>query len=328
MSEPLFDLFSFARRGPGRRDRLSAAQIGQVARTIGRAPEVVVKVLSNGATSAKTVKKHFDYIGRHGELELETDDEDRVNGDDAGWRLMKDWDLDIEEQRCQSGVAGSRGRAPTRLVHKLVFSMPPGTSPSGVVEAVRNFTREEFALKYRYAFVLHTDEPHPHVHVVVKAMGEDGQRLNIRKATLREWRREFARHLRGQGVAANATDRFVRGETKPRKLDGIYRLHRDPRRNSTHIQERVESVAIALRNGTLQAEPGREALVQTRRSVELGWAAVTDVLVIQGHPKLAAKVGEFVKQMSPPRTEKEFIAAVLLKRASQSPVVRERVQTR
>jgi hypothetical protein len=37
-----------------------------------------------------------------------------------------------------------------------------------------------------------------------------------RKVTLREWRREFARHLRDQGIAANATERAVRGDgTRP-----------------------------------------------------------------------------------------------------------------
>ena len=48
-------------------------------------------------------------------------------------------------------------------------------------------------------------------------------RLHIRKATLREWRREFARHLRALGIAANATDRGVRGESRSPKRDGIYR---------------------------------------------------------------------------------------------------------
>jgi hypothetical protein len=71
--------------------------------------------------------------------------------------------------------------------------------------------------------VLLTDEPHPHVHMVIKAVSEQGVRLNIRKATLREWRSRFAHHLREEGVAANATDRFVRGEPNVHKLDGIYR---------------------------------------------------------------------------------------------------------
>src|SRR6185436_21166985 len=98
-----------------------------------------------------------------------------------------------------------------RLVHKLMFSMPAGTQPDRVLAAVRNFATEEFALQHRYAMVLHTDEPHPHVHMVVKAVSEQGERLNIRKDTLRRWRSEFAEHLRRLGVAANVTERAVRG---------------------------------------------------------------------------------------------------------------------
>src|SRR5437879_8525525 len=104
-----------------------------------------------------------------------------------------------------------------------MFSMPAGTPPDKVLAAVKNLAREEFGLKHRYALVLHTDEPHPHVHMVVKAIGEQGVRLHIRKATLREWRREFARHLRELGVAANATERAVRGNAHAPKVDGIYR---------------------------------------------------------------------------------------------------------
>src|SRR5580698_10370129 len=101
--------------------------------------------------------------------------------------------------------------------------MPPGTPPLKVLEAVKRFAREEFALQRRYAMVLHTDEPHPHVHVLLKATSEQGRRLNIRKATLRHWRSEFARHLRELGVPANATERYVRGETGRLMPDGIYR---------------------------------------------------------------------------------------------------------
>src|SRR5581483_3391083 len=150
------------------------------------------------------------------------------------------------------------GRAP-KLVHKVMLSMPPGTPAKAVLEAARNFAREEFALKHRYVFVLHTDEPHPHVHLVVKAVSEQGQRLNIRKATLRDWRQEFARHLREQGIAANATDRAVRGETRTSKTDGIYRA--TLRGESTHTRARTESVATELLKGDLSVEPSKPRLM-------------------------------------------------------------------
>jgi hypothetical protein len=73
-----------------------------------------------------------------------------------------------------------------------------GTNPDKVLTAVQNFCREEFALKHRYMMALHTDEPHPHVYVIVKAVGDDGRLLNIKKATLMEWRVKHAANLRGK----------------------------------------------------------------------------------------------------------------------------------
>ncbi len=254
-------------------------------------------------------------MGRHGELELETDDGTRLHGDDVGVKLTDEWDLDIEEDRLQSDLSASRGRAPAKLVHKLIFSMPPGTSPRGVLAAVRNFAREEFALKHRYAFALHTDEPHPHVHVVVKAMGEHGQRLSIRKATLREWRSEFARHLRDQGIAANATPRYVRGETKPQKSDGIYRA--TLRGQSTHMRDRVETVARGLTTGGLRAEKGKAKMLDTQREVRRAWHDVSDILVREGQSDLSAEVRKLAEGMRPPMTDREWIAAGLVERARE-----------
>jgi hypothetical protein len=101
--------------------------------------------------------------------------------------------------------------------------MPPGTPPERLLAAATIFAREEFALQHRYALALHTDEPHPHVHLAVKALSEEGKRLNIRKSHLRMWRSEFARHLREQGVRANATDRMTRGVLGRAMPEGKFR---------------------------------------------------------------------------------------------------------
>ncbi|MFO1510205.1 MAG: relaxase/mobilization nuclease domain-containing protein [Steroidobacteraceae bacterium] len=114
--------------------------------------------------------------------------------------------------RSQEHFGWGKRCTPPRLVHKLVFSMPAGTNPESVLSAAQKFCREEFALKHRYVMALHTDEPHPHVHVVLKAVNEQGRRLNIKKATLQEWRAKFAAYLREQGVAANATPRRFRDQ--------------------------------------------------------------------------------------------------------------------
>ena len=314
----LFNIVSYGRGGPGRSSGLSLGQIELISRTVSRTPEVMVKVLPKDSNNARSIQKHIDYIGRRGELDLETDDGLQLQGKAIGRDLLYDWNLDLESHQREAEFAKTRGRAAPKLVHKLMFSMPPGTPPKAVQAAVRNFAREEFALQHRYAMVLHTDEPHPHVHVVVKAVSEQGERLNIRKETLREWRREFARHLRAQGIDANATDRFVRGETKPHKLDGIYRPMRDPKRYSTHMQNKVESVAAELLKGNIRVKAGKSKLVRTRKEVERGWRAMSEILVREGQPELASQVERFVNQMPPPRTENEQLAAELVRNATNA----------
>ena len=314
--EPALDIWSYARRTPGndRHLRLTLAQMDQIRRTVTHAPEVMVKVTGGGgASSSRGIKAHFSYISRRGELEIETDDGERLKGRDAGLRLLEDWNLDLDEHRKRPDLFATNRRQAPKLVHRLIFSMPAGTPPDKVLSAVRDFAREEFGLKHRYAMVLHTDEPHPHVHVVVKAMSEDGVRLTIRKATLRAWRQEFARHLRQHGVEANATERAVRGKVSRSKKDGIYRA--TLRGESTHMQRRVEEAMTCLAERRLPAEPGKTKLVETRRNAERGWHVVTESLGAQGERHLAERVDRFVEAMRPPRTDRELMIEQLLQHA-------------
>jgi len=109
-----------------------------------------------------------------------------------------------------------------------MLSMPPGTPPKGVLEAARELRTRGICLEASLCARPHTDEPHPHVHLVVKAVSEQGVRLNIRKATLREWRQEFARHLRIQGIAAQRY-RARRSRRNPNAADRP-NLPREPAR--------------------------------------------------------------------------------------------------
>ncbi|MEX7544323.1 hypothetical protein AB0862_036355 (plasmid) [Acinetobacter baumannii] len=76
--------------------------------------------------------------------------------------------------------------------------MPKGTDEKGVYDAAKEFAEEHFK-DHKYMLVQHTftnapskdPSENPHVHVVVKAVSEKGDRLNIRKADLQEWRESF-----------------------------------------------------------------------------------------------------------------------------------------
>jgi predicted transcriptional regulator len=308
-AKPLLDIASYARRGSNRRDHLSQSEIELISRTVRRTPEVMVKVLSRGGQDLKSISRHLGYLNRDGEVEIETDDGQRLSGNGVEKELLEDWDLDLEEHLRDADLEARSKRPPPKLAHKFIFSMPAGTPPDKVLAAVKNFAREEFGLKHRYAMVLHTDEPHPHVHMVVKAVSEQGVRLNIRKATLREWRWEFARHLRTVGVAANATDRAVRGENRSPKRDGIYRA--ELRGESRHTRVRAEAVAAELLKGNLRVEAAKAKLLETRSEVERGWWAVSDILLAEGRPELAAQVRRFSAAMPPPWTDRESIAEAL-----------------
>ena len=302
-NRPLLDIRSYARRGPAH--RLSPAEVEQIRRTVTRTPEVMVKVLSQPAATTSQVGRHVDYVSRNGEVEVETDDGKRLIERDGGADLIEDWNQDVPAVGSAEGVARGRVRSP-RLVHKLVFSMPQGTSPQKVLSAVRAFAREEFGLKHRYAMALHTDEPHPHVHLIVKAVSEQGVRLNIRKETLRNWRSAFAAQLRAHGVSANATDRAVRGSNHQNRKTGIYRA-----------AERGESTFLWRRQLELGREPERlpvkevvaqQRLNQSRREVIAGWEALEVIAGRQGLQEVAADVRRFIDRMPRVQTDRQTVA--------------------
>ncbi len=309
---PLLDIANFG-RGGGR--VLTPALREHIALTVGRAPEVMIKV-SGGSRNLTGVGRHFDYIGRQGKLAVELDTGDQVRARGLVKFLEGDWDLDLEAHEGPSARSVRGPRKPMKLVHNIIFSMPAGTPPEKVLRAVRAFATEEFALKQRYAMVMHTDEPHPHVHMVVKAVSERGVRLNIRKATLRHWRQRFATRLREQGVAANATERAVRGQVKsPMRSSSFRAMQRDA---SNRYFQRARSVYTELESRGLPPEKSSSQLIETRRNVLRDWESVHDILFREGQDDLAGKVRRFIDRMPAPRTDKERIAAALRLRDAQS----------
>jgi hypothetical protein len=117
---PLLNIVSYGRAGPAGSVRLSAEQIAAIDRTIRRVPEVVVKILPKDSNNFRSVTRHLNYIGRDGNLELETDDGERLQGKDAGQRLLEDWDLDLDEHRKQMALAPVSGRNVSMTLKHLV----------------------------------------------------------------------------------------------------------------------------------------------------------------------------------------------------------------
>jgi hypothetical protein len=289
--------------GPRHRDRFSGAQVEQIRRTVRRTAEVMVKV-TGGGRNRGAVAAHFAYISGNGELEIETDEGERVSMDGQK-ALLKDWHLELSagqyrERRTERAARG------VKLVHNIVLSMPSPTPPDKVLAAAKTFAREKFAANHRYAMALHTHQQHPHVHLVVKAEGVDGRRLHIDKALLREWRQDFARMMRDQGIAANATPRAVRGQSQQAPRDAAFRAKR---RGSSHAMRReVESIAREISQSETIRDPAHGKLLETRKAVVAGWMGIAATLDAQGEIVLAGDVRYFANHLPRVLTDRERLA--------------------
>lgn len=179
-----------------------------IAAALRRAPQVMVKVTGGGRGMSR-IAAHFRYISRRGTLDLENERGERLVGGAAVRELVDDW---------RFGGTYIPDDSHRREAFNIMFSMPPETDGEAVRGAVREVAQREFA-NHAYVFVLH--EPgaddrteRPHVHLVVRAEGFDGRRLNPRKADLQRWREAFAEKLQERGIDAIATRRAARGQVR------------------------------------------------------------------------------------------------------------------
>jgi hypothetical protein len=336
------ELWSQGRKGPSAQplfDPTSPESMAALQRTLNKVPEVMVKVTGGGRDTG-TAHAHIDYIDRQGQLDVHTDEGDLLNGKDVSKFLVEDWKLDtiIHQRHRQAPLPGEKDKR-AKLVHNIVLSMPQGTPPQAVLAAAQRFARENFALSHRYAMVLHdpaTDPKHektesgknPHVHLVVKAVSEIGERLYIRKDTLQAWREQFAHALREQGVEANATPAAIRGKAKSSAKGTIHqhqeridkwRTGSQDEQNkqkkpipSALLQSNVERVLNELVNGVEPDLSGKDKLMATRENVLSGWMATETALREQGLNKEANQVLEFIKSLPPVKTDHDQLKDKML----------------
>src|ERR1700692_1139466 len=102
----------------------------------------------------------------HGTFGLETDPGEGLHGKTAATELVNDWALDYgavpgaPHSRSKVGPDGKRQEP--RQAFNIVLSMPTGTPPQKVLQAVKKFAREEFAHQHRYAMALHAEQKEKH----------------------------------------------------------------------------------------------------------------------------------------------------------------------
>jgi type IV secretory pathway VirD2 relaxase len=247
-----------------------------------RGPEVMVKITGFGKGAAH-IKAHLNYVTRNAKLELETDRGDSLRDKEAVRDLFGQWTEDI---------ANSPRHKNQRDTMHMVLSMPEGTPEVAVRNAARAYAKRLFSANHEYIFVLHTDEPHPHVHLTVKMLGFDGKRLNPRKADLQAWREAFAREMRDQGIDAEATPRASRGVVRKAENSIVRHIERGDERRPPRVPRvktaRMKEVVAELSaeaNGRSPAEKPWETRIRQRQQlVRNAWLAAAVALEMTATP--------------------------------------------
>ena len=240
--------------------RRAALIRSQIAATVRRAPQVMVKV-TGGGRGMKAIAAHFRYISKNGRLDIEDDRGEHIRGAHAVRDLADDWRFSgglIPEDAEQGG---------RREAFNIMLSMPRGTDPLAVQRAAREFAQVELA-ENKYVMVLHDHQANPHVHLSVRAEGRDGRRLNPRKTDLHRWRETFAEKLRELGIDAEATRQATRGVV--RNYDAIWQSKARAAGRLQREAARMKSSAGSLASRAAAAEAWSHLKHALERSPEGG----------------------------------------------------------
>jgi len=275
-----------------------AATKAKLQRITNRVPEVMVKVSGRQRGGGHTAA-HLEYIGRHGKLEVETSDGEKLESVKDLRELAQDW--------AEDEAATTKRREPLTSI-SMVLSMPPGTDPDTVYQAARAFARTELE-RFPYAMALHTDADHPHVHLTVAARGEGGERFNPRKDDLAGWRESFARELRARGIEAEATPRRARGVIQKMERTPIRKIRDRAEAGTAELprvlqSSRAEAAAMAQEKPA-KARPWEVSAIVRQSEVRASYEKAATELDASADPadrKLAEQTRAFVASMAHPMT--------------------------
>lgn len=246
----------------------------RLARIVARTPEVMVKVTGR-TRDPDHLAAHLSYITRNGELPAEDRDGWEISGRGEVTELAGDW--------AQVQLSDGRRRANSPLSVGLILSMPTGTDAVRLRDAARAFAQEIFGDRFDYLLALHTDTAHPHVHLTVRALADDGTRLNPRKADLEAWRQRFAAALHERGIAAEATPRRARGVTRKAERTALRKIRERAEAGrgapARVVRSAYHEAAQAAFGGEVRPTEWEVRMVRRQRRIRSLYAAEASLLL-------------------------------------------------
>jgi hypothetical protein len=267
-----------------------------------KTPEVMAKI-TGFSKGTGHIAAHIEYIARDGEEVLENDKGELFAGRDNLKSAYSDWITDIGSYPKEKSSNVSRD-----MMH-LMLSMPAGTEPEKVRDAARNFAKEFFSDNHEYLFALHTDQPHPHVHLAVKMLGFNAKKLDPQREDIQSWREGFAEELRILGVAALATRRQARGVVKKATKGVVWQINNNklPKRKKrtanvtrSQIKEAANELVSQVRGKHVPDKPWNKAIERRQNEVRQLYKKLSDEVDKTGQKEdknLAQDVRKFLAGM-------------------------------
>ena len=174
---------------------------------------------------------------------------------EAHWEVANAWKRSL------------RSREQRDVAH-VILSAKPGTDRDAFEDAARAMLAREFA-GHEYAFALHTDRKHLHVHAVVRTLNADGHRLHPGVGDFNRWRQTMAQEARLRHIPMEAVSRFEQAHAPAYKLRDVQMIERG--NAPEHVRRRVEAVKTKAIHVPTRPE-GRE---RARQAVN-GWTALSE----------------------------------------------------
>ncbi|MEY8802607.1 relaxase/mobilization nuclease domain-containing protein [Leisingera sp. XS_AS12] len=323
-------------RSAAQAQTISAADKARLARVVKGAPEVMVKVSKPAkndksgnpikvtrASEAVRASEHLAYISRNGKIEVENDRGETFSGRQQVGVIYREW-MEKHDEDHREGSATDR----TRITTSIVFSMPGTANAEAVKDAVRALARQEFQGRHDYAMALHTDTHHPHVHLTLRTVGEDGQKLNLRKADLQRLRDTFAEKLRTRGIEAESTPRHARGVTRRGEMTPVYKIRQrggKPLADARKIRQVLRD--LEDNGGRLPQKAWDDALIARRNRVMATYDQAATILAGSTDPRdrdLARETKRFAARLTETTTQRAEIARSLTGHSATRSVPRGR----
>lgn len=252
-------------------------------RALTGAPQAVVKIIGYRRGDGGGAAASLRYIGREdsdrandpngpndgglGEIAMETQTGEILHSQEGRDRLLREW------------ADGFSSRRDGRDVMHLMMSFPASVSPE-TAGAIAREALPQMVPGRHFAFGVHADTAHAHVHVLVRMRGPDGRQLRTDRAMLQGWREIVAERARSRDLALEASPRWARGlsEKRERGWEQAMRLRGEVPRTHREAAREVLGLIAAGQAVETRFETLLRATAERERAAlqGLSWALIAE----------------------------------------------------